>query len=167
MMWPDQAKGRFIALAVVLCAACQPVHGCVDGRFELAPDSRLPRWFTLPSADRKDIQVELLYRSSPGSGLRVVFVMQGLDGRPIDRATGGMCWHPATHWTPNPDGAFVPVPYPHYVIVSVRGVVEVIEHVGLRNLFAVSDAGPVVEEALAAIERGECRHLPDVRGADR
>src|SRR5688572_2599266 len=112
-MWPDHGKGRFVVLAVVLCAACRPVHGCVDVRFELAPDSRLPRWFTLPpGVDRKEIQVDLLYQSSPGSGLRAVFVMQGLDGRPIDRAAGITCWHSATHWTANPDGTFVPVPYP-------------------------------------------------------
>ena len=91
--------------------------------------------------------------------------MVGPDGRPIDRTTGDMCWHPATQWTANADGAFVPAPYPHYMIVSVRGVVEVIEHVALRGFFTVSDAPAVVDEARASIERGECRQLPDDRGA--
>ena len=165
-MSPDHAKRRFVLLVLVLCAACQPVHGCVERRFELARDSRLPRWFTAPpGTDRKDIQVELVYRSSPVSRLHAEFVLLGPDGRTIDRATGVMCWHPDTQWTANPDGAFVPAPNPHYVIVSVRDVVEVIEHVGLRGLFTVSDAPAVVEEARASIERGECRQLPDDREA--
>src|SRR5439155_14799550 len=47
---------------IVLFAACNPVRGCAEAQFELAAESRLPRWFTLPAGvQRTDVSVTLTY----------------------------------------------------------------------------------------------------------
>src|SRR5258707_11071648 len=54
-----------------LVAACLCLQGCglPESSFELARESRLPRWFTLPPGlSRSDVSVRLAYYSSPWGG---------------------------------------------------------------------------------------------------
>jgi hypothetical protein len=55
-------------LLILLCiifVGCDPRYGFMDSRFQLADDSRLPKWFTVPKGySRKDLKVTIdLYTS--------------------------------------------------------------------------------------------------------
>jgi hypothetical protein len=151
---------RHVVLAVICFAGCNPLRGCVESEFVLSPASRLPRWFTeSTNANRNEFEVELYYYAPPAPDLinNTVISMRDRSGRTIETVTGNSCWHPATTWTPNGDGSFTPAAYPHYVIVTVRGAMEVVEHPGMTNQFLVSDDPAVVQQARDSLARGECR----------
>jgi hypothetical protein len=150
-------------LLATLCAACRPVRGCAESHFVLAAESRLPRWFTLPpGVVRSDVEVGLSYWVSltPGLANDTVITVRNRQGRTLQTVTGNSCWHPETRWTPKGDGTFTPAPYPHYMIVTVNGVMEVVSHPGRNDLFAISDDQAVVTEARESVAKGECRHSP-------
>ena len=89
-----------------------------------------------------------------------VISMKDRHGRTLQTVTGASCWHPATRWTPKGDGTFTPAPYPHYLIVTVDGMMEVVAHPGRNALFAISDDQGVIQEARESIAKGECRDAP-------
>lgn len=154
---------RHVVLAVILFAGCNPLRGCVEAEFVLSPASRVPRWFRqTSSASRNEFEVELYYYVPPAPDLinNTVILMRDRSGRTIETVTGNSCWHPATRWTPNGDGSFTPAPYPHYIIVTVRGAMEVIEHPGMTNRFLVTDDPSVLQQARDSLARGECRREP-------
>jgi len=112
--------------------------------------------------NRNELAVDLYYYAPPAPDLidNTVISMRHRSGRTIETVTGPSCWHPATRWTPNRDGSFTPAPYPHYIIVTVGGAMEVIEHPGMTNRFRVSDELSVVQQARDSLARGECRREP-------
>lgn len=89
-----------------------------------------------------------------------VVELRRLDGRRVRTVTGRSCWHPATRWRTLPDGSPEAAPYPHYGIVTVDGVTEVVEH-RPDDRFAITDDAELVRMALESIARGECRREPD------
>jgi len=156
------ARRTFLFLAVVLTAACNPVRGCIESKFALSPKSRLPHWLTLQGGlSRNDVDVELRYWGSPFDVDDAEFIMRDLKGNRINRVLGRSCWHPKTCWTPNGDGSFTPAPLPHYIIVTVDGVIEVISHPVLGPVFEVNDDPEVVRQARESLAKGECRKEPD------
>jgi hypothetical protein len=61
-------RHRFRALAVGLAfvGACSPTRGCIESDFDLAPESRIPRWFVLrDGAKRSDFSVQMDYWIGP------------------------------------------------------------------------------------------------------
>jgi hypothetical protein len=152
-----------VFLALILFAGCHPLRGCVESQFVLSPTSRLPRWFTSPQgSSRNELTVDLSYYVPPAPDLinNTVISMRDRNGRTIQTVTGNSCWHPATKWTSNRDGSFTPAPYPHYIIVTVNGVMEVIEHPDRTNQFRVSDDASVAQQARNSLAKGECRREP-------
>ena len=106
------------------------MRGCVESRFTLASDSRLPKWVSIPAAySRSDITVELTYYvpTFPVDDTVIEFV--GPNGRTFSKITGEKCWHPVMEKKKNQYGGLGPDSYPHYVYIRANGVVEVIEHI--------------------------------------
>jgi hypothetical protein len=117
--------------------------GCAEGYFNLAPDSRLPRWFTLPEGiTRAEVTLhETAYLSHS------VFTLYD--------ATGFPAWDPKGHKiarvcavtgepislteTKNAEGGFDGNPYPLYEIVTVNGIPELLEYKRMEPVFYVSD----------------------------
>lgn len=119
-----------LLLVGVLFASCNPIRGCPESDFDLMPDSRLPKWFSVPTGrSRSDVNVTLTYYSG---GLLDDTVMELVDrnGRSIASATGHVCWHPSMHSKTNAYGGFDP---DSYVIVTVKGITEVFEHVRMER----------------------------------
>ncbi len=117
---------RLIILVGVLSAACNPVRGCAESDFTLADDSRLPRWFVLPSGvDRTDVTVVLTYYMG-ASGRIARFVMRHRDGTTIADVEGPQQGLEPRTLVPAPQTG--PLPYPLYEIVTIDGVTELIEH---------------------------------------
>jgi hypothetical protein len=53
---------KFGVLIRLLCAACNPTRGCAESDFDLAAESRLPKWFTLAAGqNRSDATVNMTY----------------------------------------------------------------------------------------------------------
>jgi hypothetical protein len=49
------------AVMSILLAACSPTMGCEEARFTLAPESRIPTWFSLPEgAVRDEVTVQMI-----------------------------------------------------------------------------------------------------------
>jgi hypothetical protein len=44
----DTSVMRGLALLSLVCVACEPLAGCAEATFDLASDSRLPKWFFQP-----------------------------------------------------------------------------------------------------------------------
>lgn len=138
-------KGLFIV--ALLLVSCSPIRGCVESEFKLAPESRLPKWFSLPAGYTKDdVTVELTYYSSPVPVDNAVFELVDRKGKKLSQVTGQMCWHPVMDKKRNKSGGFDPDSYPHYVYVHAKGALEVIEH-SRGSTFKITDDPVLVKEA--------------------
>jgi hypothetical protein len=154
---PSMSRVRLLPL-ILIVAACSPLRGCVESQFTLASDSRLPLWFASPPVvDRANASVELTYWTNGDA----VFALKHRNGwLTVREVSGQSCWHPRTRYKKNPDGTQAPPRGPEYVIVSVHGVVDVVEHVKTPALFRMTDNEEIIREAKESIARGECRHEP-------
>jgi hypothetical protein len=131
---------KWILLAI-LCAACNPARGCAESRFDLAPESRLPKWFTLPPRhDRADVTVKMTYYIAFFGGSTATFVLFDRDGRKIAEVEGSIGSAPLA-LTPIPPSG--PLPYPLYQIATINGISELIEHRRREPVFVISDDADV------------------------
>src|SRR5437879_13303574 len=90
-------RGRFLALTALLVASCSPIRGCVESQFELAPESRLPRWVPVPAGySRSDLVLEAYYYVPPFPVDDTVFVLRSHDGRKLRDLSGKQWSHPRT-----------------------------------------------------------------------
>ena len=128
----------------------------MESNFTLAQDSRLPQWYSLPvTAKRLDITLELTYWTNGDAEFE-------LKGQGVHNSTlwGHSCWHPRTRYVRQADGTFRPPGGPEYVIVEVKGVVDVVEHDKTPGSFRMTDDDRIVREAKESRARGECRSSP-------
>ena len=147
------AKPKGLLIVALLLVSCSPIRGCVESEFKLAPESRLPKWFSLPAgSSRGDVTLELTYYSSPLPVDNAVFELMGRNGQKLSQVTGQMCWHPVMNKKRNKVGGFDPDSYPHYVYVRAKGVLEVIEHTR-GPTFKIADDPALVK---AATESKQC-----------
>jgi hypothetical protein len=120
---------RWLLIAALLLAACSPIRGCVESQFTLEPDSRLPKWFTIPAgSNRSDVTVRLTYYVPPFPVDNAVMELEGKSGRTFATVTGEVCWHPVMEKRKNQFGGFDPHSEPDYVYITANSVLEVIEH---------------------------------------
>jgi hypothetical protein len=138
---------KAVAILTLLLLSCSPIRGCVEAEFQLAPESRLPKWFALPAGySRADVTVKLTYYSSPIPVDNAVLELVSLKGQKLSQVTGEMCWHPIMSKKRNKAGGFDSDSYPHYVYVRAKGLLEVIEHTR-GPTFKISDDPALVKEA--------------------
>lgn len=127
----------FIAISA---AACLSLLGCDDipeASFELARESRLPKWFTLPPGlSRSDVTVTMNYYVKP-SGRTSTFNLLDANKKKLIEVNGtqkGL--EPLRRKIPQPG---FPAGYPTYEIITVNGVVEIIEHRRMEPIFYIAD----------------------------
>jgi len=131
----------------VLVLVCLSLLGCgffPESTFELAPESRLPKWFSLPpELTRAEVTVTMSYYIKP-SGRTATFTLSGSKKVKTAEVSGtkkGL--QPIKLKTP-PSG--YPTGYPSYEIITVKGVTEVIEHRRMEPIFYVTDNPAVLAE---------------------
>jgi hypothetical protein len=115
----------------------------LESSFRLSPESRLPKWFSIPSGyDRKDLTVQIYYYL-PLPPVIYDFKAELLGPPPsfriLDKKTGMHRWHPDSErrgYQSNPG----------YVIGSINGVDEVIEHKAMEPIFYISDDQKLIDE---------------------
>ncbi len=127
-------------LLIVVFAACSLN---VESKFTLAPESRLPKWFSLPPGKLKnEVTVNLTYFT----GGDALFELLDASGKVLSKEKGRVCWHPETDKKRNKQGGFDPNLEPTYTYVRINGVLEVIEH-RKGPIFRITDDPKLVKEA--------------------
>ncbi len=149
------------ASVVSLVAICSFLLGCAffpEASFELARESRLPKWFTLPSGfSRSDVTVTMDYYIG-SNGRTAAFTLldvRNQSSRPQGRPSGRKLakvngrqkdFEPLTlKNNPRPQSGF-PIPYPSYEIITVNGITEIIEHRRMEPIFYITDDPAVLSE---------------------
>ena len=141
----------------ILAAICLSLLGCSffpESSFELARESRLPKWFTLPSGlSRSNVTVTLDYYIDPNRAATFTLLdVKNQSPRPQGRPSGrklaavNVTEKDIQQPTLKNKPAGVPVHYPTYAIVTVNGVTEVIEHRRMEPIFYITDDPAVLSE---------------------
>jgi hypothetical protein len=114
-----------------------------EATYKLSPESRLPRWFSIPEGyDRNKLTVRISYYAPMPPftyDLKAELLGPPPNFRVLDRASGMHRWHPDSErrgYQANPG----------YVIASVHGIEEVIEHKSMGPVFYISDDPKLIDE---------------------
>ena len=115
-----------------------------ESTFQLAKESRLPKWIALPSGlDRNDVSIEMSYYIRPWGSI-AKFTLRDSKQRVLEKVDGKVkCGHPIQ--LRNPPSGFAP-DYPSYEIIAVKGVTEIIEHRKPEPIVYITDDPAVLKE---------------------
>ena len=129
----------FVFAVVVL------ISSLPESSFELASESRLPKWITLPPGlTRANVSLTMSYYSFPWG--RAQFILRDAHEHVIEKRYGKQpCSEPLElKNAPHADH------YPAYEVVTVKGVTEIMEHRKMEPIFYVTD-DPAVWKQYSAI----------------
>lgn len=113
------------------------MRGCAESEFALAPESRLPRWFTAETdLARSEMAVTMTYYTSP-FGSKARFVLSKRDGGRLSEVGGRI--RDDQPQTLGQDSGVGALPYPNYAVVTIDGITEVIEHRRMEPVFYITD----------------------------
>lgn len=127
-----------VALAILLL----PVLGCLESSFNLANDSRMPSWITLPpGVTREEVSITLSYYTTLG-GDDVQVTLKDERGKTLAEVRGRLKCHSSFS------------SYPAYDAVVANGMTEIIEHKKMEPVFDITD-DPTVKAMLFARD-GPC-----------
>ena len=112
--------------------------------FNLAPQSRLPRWFTLPKGlSRADVKVTMYCYVGPSGRSSTVWLLDrnGNTLAKINTVTEGLEPHVFGSAKKNTNGGYdrPAEMYPLYEIETANGITEVIEFRRMEPVFYVND----------------------------
>jgi hypothetical protein len=115
-----------------------------ESTFELASESRLPKWITLPPGlTRADVSITMNYYSMPWGG-SAIFILRNTKGQIRTKVHGKMRGL-GPNQLKNPPPGFPP-DYPSYEVVTVNGITEIIEHRKPEPIFYITDDPAVWKE---------------------
>ena len=133
-------RGGKFSLIVALSISFLPMTGCLESTFNLANDSRLPKWVTLPpGVTRQDVSITLSYYT-PLGGDDAKLTLKDRGGKTLAEVSGKMKCHSSF------------ANYPEYEVVVVNGITEVIEHKKMEPVFHIAD-DPALKKMLLAQDR--------------
>jgi hypothetical protein len=140
-------RGIAVWIAVFCTFTGSVITGCEyfpESTFQLARDSRLPKWITLPPGlTRADVSIEMSYYVKPW-GRSATFILRDKKGRILAKVHGKQKGLEPLHLK-NPPQGFDPG-YPSYEVITVNGVSEIIEHRKMEPIFYVNDDATVWKE---------------------
>jgi hypothetical protein len=123
-------------LIIVTAVVGMSLNGCgflPEATFTLSPTSRLPSWFELPPGySRADVTVSMSYFVL-SNGRTARLKMSTIRGETIAKVTGTLRSLNPSVLPGSHDG------YPSYEVISVNGIVEVVEHRAMEPIFYVTD----------------------------
>ena len=146
----SMVKGvRSSILFLIFVAGCSPTRGCIESNFELAPESRLPKWLASAGLSRQDATVTMDYWSGPFGGTATL-TLRDKNGHRAARVAGRVRDNePTSLVPPTPEN---PHRYPMYEVITANGITEVIEHRRMEPIFYITD-DPKVKEQLGVRDR--------------
>lgn len=134
-----------VAALAVSCLAT--VVGCEyfpESSFELASESRLPKWITLPpELTRADVSITMNYYVKPW-GRTATFLLEDKKKQVLAKVNGNQKGSEPLKLK-NPTQGFPPG-YPSYEIITVNGITEIIEHRKMEPIFYITDDPAVWKE---------------------
>ena len=136
-------RSRFMLVLSLLLSGCGIFP---ESSFELAPESRLPKWFSPPpSMVRSNLAVTLDYYMGFDGGSATVKLFDK-DGSQLAKVSGKLSESGPFTFEPHEQGP--PYRYPMYEIVNVDGIVDIVEHRKMEAVFYMTD-DPAVWAKLA------------------
>ncbi|OPY76595.1 MAG: hypothetical protein A4E63_00041 [Syntrophorhabdus sp. PtaU1.Bin050] len=131
--------------AIVFCN-CDPRYGFIEAEFQLADESRLPKWFAMPPGyTRTDFSMTITTYSSPSG---IVAKMAIRNSKPpkriLNERIGSKRIHPLTEQMGYDK-------YPLYSIVTVDGIEEAFEQRRPEPILFITD-DPKVTSALLKLK---------------
>jgi hypothetical protein len=140
----DKFLPFFVALIIagsVIAIACEWVP---ESSFELASESRLPKWITLPPGlTRADVSITMTYYIKPW-GNDAEFLLQDRKGQILKKVYGTVKGSEPRQLKHPPPG--FPLGYPAYEVIRVNGITEIIEHRKPEPIFYITDDPSVWKE---------------------
>ena len=138
---------KYLLLFVALTVLGSAIVGCEyfpESTVELASESRLPKWITLPPGlTRSDVSITMsLYYSLWGSDVK--FILQDKKGRTLTKVYGENKGDKPLHLK-HPPQEF-PLVYPAYDVINVNGVTEIVEYRKMEPIFYVTGDPAVWKE---------------------
>ena|ERR1700722_9323802 len=144
--YPSNAQTIICVLAIVCCWGCRFFP---ESMFQLAPESRLPRWFTLPEGlSRADVTVTMYCYDGP-LGRSSTFWLLDKNGKTlakVETVTQDLEPHYFGNAKRNAYGGFDKPEegYPAYEIETANGITEVTEFKRMEPVFYISDDSAVL-----------------------
>ena len=139
----DKSLLLFVALTIL----GSTMVGCEwfpESTFELAGESRLPKWITLPPGlTRADVSITMNYYVLPW-GRSATFILRDTKGKQLTKIGGKLRGLGPNQLKQAPKG--FPPGYPSYEVITVNGITEIIEHRKSEPLFYVTDDPAVWKE---------------------
>jgi hypothetical protein len=136
----------FLALTISVFT----IVGCEyfpESTFELASESRLPKWITVPPGQtRGDFSITMSYYDNPW-GSNVKFILQNAKMQKRTTVYGKEKDNGPFHLQHPPQG--FPPGYPLYEVITVNGIPEIIEHRKMEPIFYITDDAAVWKELMA------------------
>jgi hypothetical protein len=137
---------QFLLVFVALTISSSEI-GCEwfpESTFELASESRLPKWITLPPGlTRVDVSITVSYYVMPW-GSSAIFILRDNKGQVLTKVKGKVKGLEPFQLKHPPQG--FPPGYPAYEIITVSGITEIIEHRKLEPIFYITDDPAVWKE---------------------
>jgi hypothetical protein len=150
---------RLGSLLILLIVLATSMIGCLEASFELAPESRLPKWFEVPEGmSRNEINVTMDYYIGL-NGREAVFKLYGKGSSIyLQKAIGSQRGdHPLKLMKPPPG---FPKHYPGYEVITVNGITDIIEHRKMEPIFYVTD-DPSIWKEFGVEDRSQQSNLGD------
>jgi hypothetical protein len=135
-----------IAVVAIICSASLGCGLFPESSFDLAPESRLPRWFTTPARlSRSDVKVTMDYYIGPNGRTATFTLSNARTGRKIAKAEGTTKGSEPLNLegVKGVKGAMI---YPSYEIISVGKTTEVVEHRKMEPVFYITDDPTVLSK---------------------
>jgi len=137
---------KFVYLCVTITFLSLAI-GCEwfpESTFELASESRLPKWITLPPGyTRADVSITMNYYVKPW-GRTATFILRDRNGKTLAKV-GGKERGLEPNYLKHPPPGFPPG-YPSYEVITVRNMTEIIEHRKEEPIFYITDDPAVRKE---------------------
>jgi hypothetical protein len=124
-----------IIISAIAFWGCDPRYGMVDSNFKIAQESRLPKWFNIPSSlSRQDLTMDITIYVTPYEGIIAKMVLRGPgpEYKVLSEKIGHKRQHPLSEKQNYNE-------YPHCAIIAVNEVEEVFEQRRPEAIFYVSD----------------------------
>jgi hypothetical protein len=138
---------KYLLLFVALTILGSAIVGCEwfpEATFELASESRLPKWITLPPGlTRADVSITMSYYITPW-GRRATFILQDKTKQTLTKLYGKESGSEPFQLKHPPQG--FPPGYPAYEVITVKGITDVVEHRKMEPIFYVTDDPAIWKE---------------------
>jgi hypothetical protein len=135
----------FVFVALAIAGSLNVLSKWIpESTFELASESRLPKWMILPSGlTRADVSITMTYYSVLW-GNDATFILQDTKAK-IRTKVNGKTRGLGPNYLKHPPPGFPPG-YPSYSVITVNGITDIIEHRKMEPIFYITDDPAVWKE---------------------